>query len=61
MSSAREAEVSRLDAGSPRGLLSCPAVRFRIAKWKLQGQICSGTMSMAPHGHSCAQIPHPLQ
>ena len=24
-------------------------------------QISSGTISIAPHGHSAAQIPHPLQ
>ena len=26
-----------------------------------RSQLCSGTIVMAPHGHSAAQMPHPLQ
>ena len=47
----------RVRLGSPVRWLRTSTVEPTVAS----GQICSGTMSMAPHGHSLAQMPHPLQ
>ncbi len=69
-------DLLRLD-GAPGEHEICPAVRpdysrlpGRTLRWTLpeppapalrRGQIRSGTMSIAPHGHSAAQMPQPLQ
>ena len=47
--------LGRASAATASADSSTTAPRARL------GQIRSGTMSMAPQGHSCAQMPQPLQ
>jgi hypothetical protein len=58
---ARSAWCARRRASIPTGP-TCAATSGRRWAGALQErQTSSGTISMAPHGHSAAQIPQPLQ
>lgn len=49
------------DGGLDRVSPNLSGVRWRHAAKQPEAQICSGTIWIAPEGHSATQRPHPLQ